>query len=158
MDKNYIKNAVFGAVLPVVALNASTTTNFKTTNAINYKIDGAVYALSATANITPALPSTITVPLVSTTSVGIYVNPAGTFSYAQGATYLNTALVGTVNGVASTALYLTAGLPTETEGKSLIGYAIISTASTATFTGGTTALNATNVTTTYVDNSGFTGL
>ena len=157
MDKNFAVNGTFGGVLPVLAQNASTLTNFKTTNAISYKVDGNVFALAATANITPAMPATITVPLVSTTSVGIYVSPAGTFSYTQGQTYLNTALASTFAGTQSTAVYLTAGLPEEVPGKALLGYAIIQTTSTGTFTGGTTNLNAANITTTYVDKGVYTG-
>ncbi len=160
MDKNYITNRTFGAVFPVLAVNASTTANVKTTNAIQYKVDGQTYSLAATANVLPAIPSTITIPAASTGSIGVYVDGGGVFSYKQGTTYLNTALVQTLpSGSTAAAVYTTLGLPAEVPGKSLIGYIIVNSTNTSVYTGGTSALNGTGgFVVTFIDNAGYVGL
>lgn len=149
MDKNYITNGVGGSVAPVLAISAGSATTIKTTNAFVVKIDGTLSKISAAT--LAAIPATITVPLVSTSSIGIYLTAAGVASYVQGATVLNSTL-------AANTIYATSNLPQEVPGKALIGFAIISCASAATFLGGTTALDATNVTVTYLDKFGFVGL
>ena len=150
MDKNYVTNGVVGAVTPGLKKHGSASPVVATTNAFNVKIDGTISASIAAADLA-ALTSAISCPLVSTISVGVYVTAAGTASYVQGTTYLNTA-------IASNTIYPTVGLPQEVPGKALIGWLIISCASTATFTGGTTNLDASNVTVTYLDKFGFVGL
>ena len=149
MDKQFAQNGIVGGVTPGLKKHGASSPVVATTNAFNYKIDTVIYTALAAADLA-ALPATITVPLVSTTSVAVYVNAAGTASYVQGTTYLNTAI--------TAGIYPTAGLPIEVPGKALIGYLIISCASTATFTGGTTNLDASNVTVTYLDKFGYIGL
>ena len=143
MDSNYTTNGLVGGVLPVLAISAGGAATLKTTNAYVVKIDGAVSKISAAT--LAAIPATITCPLVSTTSIAVYVNAAGTASYVQGATVLNSSL-------ATNVIYNMSGLPTvKSNAGALVGYVIISCASAATFTGGTTAFDATNVTATYLD-------
>lgn len=142
MDKNYIVNGLLGGVLPVLAISGAGAATIKTTNAYTVKIDGAVSAVAAAT--LAAIPATVTVPLVSTSSIGIYVNAAGTASYVQGTTVTNASL-------AANTIYSTNLLPGEVPGKALIGWAIIKCASAVTFTGGTTLLDAANLTVTYLD-------
>ena len=158
MDKNYITNGIVGATAPTLAVG-TTTSVVKTTNAIKFKIDGQIYSLAAT-NGLAAFPATITVPAASTSSIGVYVNGSGTASYAQGATYLNTALVQTLpSGSTAASVYSTIGLPQEVPGKALLGYVIVNSTSTSVFTGGTTAIDGTGgFVITFVDKFGFVGL
>lgn len=145
MDSNYTINGLVGGALPVLAISGSSAATLKTTNAFVVKIDGAVSKIAAAT--LAAIPATITCPLLSTTSIAVYVNAAGTASYVQGGTVLNSSL-------ATNVIYNMSSLPTpRSNSGALVGYVIISCASSATFTGGTTALDAANVTVTYLDNA-----
>lgn len=150
MDKNYITNGIAGGIAPVLAISAGAAATIKTTNAFVVKIDGAISKISAAT--LAAIPATVTVPLLSTSVLAVYMTAAGVASYVQGTTVLNTTLA------ASTIWSSTLAFPQEVPGKALIGWLIISCASAATFTGGTTALDATNVTVTYLDKFGYVGL
>lgn len=143
MPRNYITNGVLGGVMPVLAISGAAAATLKTTNTVLVKIDGAVSSVAAAT--LAAIPATITVPLVSTSVVAVYVNAAGTASYVQGTTVTNASLA------ANTIYTQTLGFPDDIPAKALIGWFLIKCASTATFTGGTTALDATNVTVTYID-------
>ena len=150
MDKNYIVNGILGGILPVIAISGAGATTIKTTNAVTAKIDGAIVAVAAAT--LAAIPATITVPANSTSSIGVYVNQAGTASYVQGTTVLNTSLVNVAVGAnpAFTALNNTINLPQEVPGKALIGWVIVKTTTTV-FTAGTTLLDAATYTLTYLD-------
>lgn len=157
MDKNYITNGIVGGTTPVLAISASLTLP-KTTNLINVKIDGSIFALPAT-TLGP-IPATITIPTASTGSIGVYYNGSTTV-YVQGTTFLNTTLVVSPEGTSSTlaSIYTTSGLVQETPGKALLGHIIINTGSTTGFSAaGTLTLNAAGFTTTYLDKFGFVGL
>ena len=67
MEKNYITNGIVGGVAPTLAI-ATSLTNVKTTNAINFKIDGQVYSLAATNPLAP-IQTTISIPTASTGSI-----------------------------------------------------------------------------------------
>lgn len=143
MDSNYTENGLVGGALPVLAISGAGAATIKTTNAFAVKIDGAISSVSAAT--LAAIPATITVPLLSTTSVAVYVNAAGTASYVQGTTVLTSTL-------ATNTIYNMNLLPVnKANAGALIGHFIIKCASTATFTGGTTLLDAANVTVTYLD-------
>lgn len=141
MDKNYIVNGLLGGVLPVLAISGAGAATIKTTNAYTVKSDGLVSAVAAAT--LAAIPATVTIPTLSTSSIGVYINAAGTASFVQGTTVLNTSL-------ATNTIYATSSLPVEVPGKALIGWVIIKTTS-AVFTGGTTLLDAGTLTVTYLD-------
>ena len=170
MDSIHVTNGVIGSLLPTLK---ATLAFIQTTNAINYKIDGQIYSLAATKNVAGnvAIPSTITVPAGSTSSIGVYVNPAGTLSFVQGTTFSNTTLAnnpyyglqGTSTTVYSTitttSIYSTTGLPGPIPNNALLGWAIVSATSTNVWTGGTSSLTGTGgFVVTFLDNFGFVGI
>lgn len=143
MPRNYITNGVLGGVMPVLAISGAGAATIKSTNTVLVKIDGVISSIAAAT--LAAIPATVTVPLLSTSVVAVYVNAAGTATYTQGATVLNTAIA------ANTIYPFTSNLPEDVPGKALIGWMVIKTAAAVTFTGGTTLLDAVNLTVTYVD-------
>lgn len=143
MDSNYTENGIVGGVLPVLAISAGLATTIKTTNAYVVKIDGAISKISA--GILAVIPATITVPLLSTSSIDVYVNSAGVASYVQGTTVLNSSLT-------ANTIYDAKNLPvTKANAGALIGSVIISTTGAVTFIGGTTALDTAGLVVTYLD-------
>lgn len=143
MPRNYITNGVLGGVLPVLAISGAGAATIKTTNTVLVKIDGVISSVAAAT--LAAIPATITIPLVSTSVVAVYVNAAGTATYTQSTTVLNTA-------IATNTIYnATSALPEDVPGKALLGWMILKTAAAVTFTGGTTLLDAANLTITYID-------
>ena len=119
-----------------LAIKTSSSAIVKTTNTINYVIDGKLYSKAA-ADLT-ALTG-YNVSDTYTAVLAVMLDSAGTASYVKSPELAN----------AST--FTTDMFITPNNGKSLIGWIIIKNASGAAFTGGTTALDASNVTVTYFD-------
>lgn len=142
MDKNYITNGIFGSVLPVLAISGAAAATAKTTNTILVKIDGVISSIAAAT--LAVLTTALNVAANSTAVIAVYVNAAGTATYAKSADVLNTAIA------TNTIFPTTLTIPQEVPGKALIGYVIVKCVGTA-FTGGTTALDAATFTFTFAD-------
>lgn len=162
--RNILSSAVSGALLnfcqsrAVLAINAGSAATIKNTGAIIYCIDGVLYtktALSAQSiavthgfegNLVAAGPAAYVQPAGTTVYYVIALNAAGTVAVVQGTysgqsvTYAND-LTKIITG--------SGGIPAEPSGYTAIGVLKVVTANAATFTPGTTALDATDVTVTY---------
>lgn len=114
---------------------ATTTTQAKTTNSAAYKIDGAFKtAKGATDNLWTLSGSVV--PASSYQKYYLLIDGSGTASVVQGTP-------------ASTAAGVK--LPFPPQSQSIFGVLTIATDSSHTFTPGTTALNATGITASFVD-------
>jgi hypothetical protein len=129
--------------LSKAGLDEGTEANtYKTSNTFEFTVDGIVYSLSAIDNV--AFSSGHTALGNDQACVfGVWVDSAGTMTTTQGAVIDNADLTAGKKVIA---------LPDVVASKALIGLIKVSTA-VATFTPGSTDLNATNVTDTYYDTS-----
>lgn len=124
---------------------ATTTTLFKTLNALAYGIDGRSYQKAATDNIPLALKAGASAMAVMAASqvvvLFIHLDTAGTVTYS----------VSTVRANSTAAGYTAGGVewPQEDKGFACIGAIKITTNASGAFTLGTTAFGAANTTVTY---------
>ena len=124
--RNFIGNQVFGS--PVIAKHATTHANIALGQAFPFRVNGQNYSKAAVATLAlTAQPAQST--LLSTCYYLILIDTAGTV----------TCLKGTDNSDV---------LPEVPAGTLMIAVLKVALANAATFTSGTTALNATDVTTT----------
>lgn len=144
-----------------LAINGAAAATVKSTGAINYCIDGIFYTKAALAAQSIAVTHDFQGNPVSASAISSYVLPAGKTMYLL--LCLNAA--GTVavvqgsyegqsipNGTDKAKVLVGNGdIPAEPAGYTAIGLIKITTAGAATFTPGTTALDAANVTATYHD-------
>jgi hypothetical protein len=151
MDKTYIRNSVLASA--GLAINGAGLLVPKTTNTVASKIDGNIIAAVA-AGALPALTG-FNVPLLSTHAVTVVVSTAGVYSYVQANRTVDVNGVATyvplLNTAITTGIYPTGLLAPHAQGTAVVGYIIVKTTAGATFTGGTTALDAANITVTYID-------
>lgn len=137
----------------VLAINAASAATIKSTNAYTYAVNGILYskaALSAQVitNMTgPVQASTTTYvqPISTTVYYVVCLDAAGTVSIVQGS-YATQALGGGAIGDGS--------IPDVASTVTPIGIFKVATNASATFTAGTTALDAAGVTVTYYDVAG----
>lgn len=142
MDNTRITNGVVGGVTPVLAISGAGAATIKTTNAFNVKIDGVVSTVAAAT--LAALTTALNFASLSTAVISVYVNAAGTASYALSNVVLNTAIA------TNTIWPSTNTVVGEVPGKALIGWIVVK-ATSAAFVGGTTLLDAGTFTVTYID-------
>jgi hypothetical protein len=142
MDLTRITNGVVGGVMPVLAISGAGAATIKTTNAVNVKIDGVVSTIAAAT--LAALTTALNFATLSTAVIAVYVNAAGTSTYALSNVVLNTAIA------ANTIWPTTNTVAQEVPGKALLGWIIVKSTSAA-FVGGTTLLDAGTFTVTYLD-------
>lgn len=159
MNKNYIENCPLQA--PGLAITGTSGTVAKSSNTYSVKINGAISAPKTTADL-PALSASLGPKGVASTDL------------ATGKTRIYTALAGmSAAGVITVVLRhgpdFTTGLVHTDEGiyinygnagdedKAVIGFIKVANAVGSAFVPGTTALDLTGVTTTYIDNFGWTG-
>lgn len=114
---------------------ATTTTQAKTVNSVAYKLDGAYQSAKAGTDNLWTLAGT-TVPVSSFQKYYLLIGSGGTASVMQGVP-------------ASTAAGVT--LPFPPQSQSIFGVLTVATDATHPFVPGTTALNATGITATFVD-------
>jgi len=124
--RNVFNNQSLGS--PNLARDGSTAAQIRTQIAIHFRIDGQNFYKAATAGI--ALTAQPVQPILTTCYYLILIDKAGAVTCLKG-----------TNG--STVL------PNVPAGRLLIGVMRVVLANAATFTSGTTALNATDVTTTF---------
>ena len=119
-------------------IKTSSSALAKTTSAINYLINGYLYSKAAW---DLAALTGYNVTSAYTAVLSVFLDSAWTFSYEKSAEVANTATfrLGDVASLKSTA------------SKALVGYIVIKNATASVFTGGTTALDAANITATYID-------
>lgn len=145
----------------VLAINAATAATVKTTNAISYALNGVLYSKAALAAQSIAVTHDAWGAPVSAAAFPAYVLPAGKTMYlllslnAAGTVAVSQ---GTYDGQAvahgtdlSKVLVGNGAIPQEPEGYTAFGLIKVTTAGAATFTPGTTALDAANVTASYFD-------
>lgn len=123
-----------------LAMHASTKANIKTTNAVKYTIGGKWYSLSAVPSQSIAALAAYPVAASSTAYFGVWVDAAGTLSFSNGIEEGFPPL--------DRALSVSSGRRVQ---KCFLGYVKIVTGSSATFTPGTTELDASGITATFQD-------
>lgn len=144
----------------VLARDADTATTVQTTNATTYSVNGVLYSKAALNNqsvvvthrhdgtpVTAAQPQFVQ-PVGTKVKYVVALDAAGNVAIVQGS------FAGQViRDPANLALVITGDgdIPEEPEGYTAIGYFEVALANAATFTPGTTALNATDVTSTFFD-------
>lgn len=151
-------------VKPVLAINLGGAATVKTTNAISYTVNGVQYskaALSAQAiTATHDAYGNAAVGYVQPAGTTVYytlsVNAAGTISVAQGTYAGQKAGTDPAVGVGpaynqGTSFIGNGAVPDVPAGYTAFGVIKVVTAGAATFTAGTTALDAANVTASYFD-------
>ena len=136
---NSIMNGCMGDVGLAGAVSPNPTDNIRTTATVNYTIGGVWYSLGASANIDTA------------TSLGGIITSQNALTYVKYMVCVNSSgaykiIRGLPDAIAADALI--GLLPS---GYAAIGYFQVYTAASTTFKLGTTLLNATGITTTYVD-------
>lgn len=144
-----------------LAINAGLAATIKTTGATIYCIDGILYTKAALAaqsfavthnafgeTVGGSQPAAYVQPVLTTVFYLVCLNAAGTVAIVQGS-YAGQSIA--YPSDLSKVLTGQGGLPVEPEGYTAIGVVKIALAGAATFTPGTTALDAANVTATYYD-------
>ena len=143
-----------------LAINAGSAATIKTTGATTYMLDGVLYskaALSAQSmaathgafgDPVAAGPAAYVQPVLTTAYYVIALNAAGTVAVVQGC-YLGQPI--TFANDLSKSYIGDGAIPLEPIGYTAIGVIKVALAGAATFTPGTTALDAANVTATYFD-------
>ena len=143
MDKLYISNSALTSA--ALAINAAGSATIKTVNTVNYKIDGVLY--TGVAGTTITTPTTISIPTLTTTPITVSVNAAGSFTLTAGTGVLTaTVIAGSAN-----AICLRSQLAEVPASQALVGYVVVKNAAATTWVGGTTAFDAANVTSTYIN-------
>jgi len=137
-----IANALGGMCLTkgVLAINAASAATVKTTNALVYGVAGVLYTKAALAAYVQ--------PINTTALYVLALNAAGTVAVVQGTYAGQQVTYGSDLSKIVTAGY---GVPTLPAGYTPIGAIKVATNGSATFTAGTTALDAAGVTATYFD-------
>lgn len=146
MGQRMIGNMVTGK--PVLAINGAGAATVKTTNAINYAIDGIAYSKAALAAqalaVIPGAAAFSVQPVSTTVYYVLAVNNAGAIGVVQG-TYVGQSLavpgVGQGDGI----------VPDVPLGWVPFGLIKITTNSSTTFTPATTALDAAGLTVSFYD-------
>ncbi len=155
MDKTYIENMPMLA--PGLAIGGSSYPNALVTNDFQYKIDGEVYFSSTPGNagLLPAL-SGLTIADGFTAVVTVLLSKSNQYSYLYSAPVANSTLV---DSEGNAVVIPTGSLPDQQAiaGQCVVGFIVITNASSSTFTGGVTPLDDTGITSTYLDNFGFGG-
>lgn len=143
-----------------LAINAGSAATIKTTGATIYSIDGVLYSKAALAaqsiapthdafgNLVAAGVAAYVQPTATTVYYVISLNSAGNVAVSQGS------YAGQVQTFANdlSKIYTgTGAIPVEPAGYTAIGVIKVAPTSAATFTPGTTALDAANVNATYFD-------
>lgn len=143
-----------------LAINAGSAATIKTTGATTFTVDGVMYskaALSAQSiapthdafgNLVAAGVAAYVQPVGTTVFYVVSVNAAGTVAVSQGS---YTGQVQTFPNDLSKIWTGTGAIPVEPAGYTAIGVIKIAPTVAATFTPGTTALDAANVNATYYD-------
>lgn len=137
-----------------LAINAGSAATVKNTGAVIYSVDGVMYtksalsaqAITVTHNYTGAAGGAYVQPANTTVFYVLCLNAAGTVAVVQG-TYSGQNLSGTSAGATAKGTGLIPNAPAD---YTPIGIIKIATGA-VTFTAGTTALDAANVTATYYD-------
>lgn len=157
-----IANALGGMCLTkgVLAINAAGAATVKTTNALVYGVGGVLYTKTALAAqsmavthrfdgkaVTTADPAYVQ-PINSTVLYILALNAAGTVAVVQG-TYAGQQV--TYGSDLSKIVTAGGGVPTLPAGYTPIGAVKVATNGVATFTPGTTLLDAAGLTVTYFD-------
>jgi hypothetical protein len=145
----------------ILAINAGGAATVKTTNAINFGVDGVLYSKAALAAQSIAVTHDAFGNPVGGNNLAAYVQPAGTTSYlllCVNAAGTVAVVQGTYAGQAlsfpndlSKVLTGKGDIPAEPAGYTAFGLIKVVTAGAATFQPGTTLLDAANVTATYFD-------
>lgn len=118
---------------------------FNTTNNVVYTVDGVAYSKAAANNV--AFSSGHTALAAGCECIfAVWVDSSGNITTTQGA------IVDTASLSGGTGTKVVA-MPDVVASKALIGLIKVKTAGAATFTPNTTAMNASNVTTTFYDTS-----
>jgi hypothetical protein len=141
-------NALTAAFTSGALAIGSTTSQFTNAATITYAINGRFYSRATIASqalviepgtgIVPTAPNTLqSIPAGSSCAFSVILDTAGAFTVAQGPI---------VEGAA--ALCPVAVAPA---GKAIVGVIKVGNGTTAAFVPGTTALNAANLTTTYIN-------
>ncbi len=123
-----------------LAIHGSTASLFKTTNAVKIVVGGKWVALGAQSSIAASSLASYVVPVSSTAYFGVWADASGTIS-------LSPSLLASFP-VIDRATSTSSGRRVQ---KCFLGYVKVVTDGTHTFTPGTTAFDATGVTTTFVD-------
>ena len=143
-----------------LAINAGSAATIKTTGATTYSIDGVLYSKAALTaqsiavthgafgDVVAAGPAAYVQPVLTTVFYVIALNAAGTVAVVQG-TYAGQTI--TFANDLSKVYSGNGAIPVEPAGYTAIGVIKVALAGAATFTPGTTALDAANVTATYFD-------
>lgn len=122
-----------------LAIKAWSSALAKTVNTLNYQIDSVLYSKAAS---DLAALTGYDVADGYTKVLSVFLDTSGTFTYLSSAAIANTATINVRNDIV---------VEPDQKTKALIGFIKIKNASGSTFTGGTTALDASNVTVTYID-------
>lgn len=143
-----------------LAINAGSAATIKTTGAVIYSIGGVVYTKTALAaqsfavthdafgNPVASGVAAFVQPVLKTVFYVVSLKADGTVAVSQG-NFLGQSVVFPAD--LSKILTGNGDLPVEPDGYTAIGVVKIALANAATFTPGTTALDATDVTATYYD-------
>ena len=144
----------------ILAINLGGAATVKTTNALTYSVGGIMYSKAALSAQSIAVThdtygnpvatgiAAYVQPVLKTVIYVISVNAAGTVAVSQG-TYAGQTV--TFPNDLTRVEVGTGGVPVEPAGYTAIGAFKVALANAATFTPGTTALDATDVTVTYYD-------
>lgn len=140
MDKiTHVKNVALASA--GMAIKTSSSALAKTVNAFNYTIDGNIIGAKGAGDL-PALTG-INVADGYTTCITVSINSSGTFSLTESiADQLTSGLTG---------IFPISALGVVPAGNALVGYIVIKNATGSVFTGGTTALDVSNLTVTYLN-------
>lgn len=142
MNKDYVYNQPLSA--PLLALKTGSSPDAKTTNAFKYKINSYIYSTTAIATID--LPSTFTIETGYQQGITVCIDDAGALSFSEGAT------------LANTEVYRMTDFDHTDIDVCIIGFILVKNATGSQFVGNTTALDTSNLTVTYIDNFGVSGV
>ncbi len=135
------RGGCFNLVRAGLAIGDGAKTGPAIVNTITYLIDGVQYTKTGAATVLPLTAAALQ-PVLTTCLYLIVINAAGTVTSIAGKPVLSSDLT------AGTAVLKWPDLPSDV---APVGAVRITLASTATFLPGTTALDATNVTATYLN-------
>ena len=142
MDRIYVSNSALTTA--GLAIVTASSTQIKTVNNVNYKIDGVLYtaATAGTAN-TPVF----TIPTLTTTPITVSVNAAGSLTLTPGTGVLTATIIAS----SANAIVQRSQLAEVPASQALVGYVVVKNAAATSWVGGTTAFDATSVTSTYIN-------
>lgn len=131
---------------PGLAITAGGAAATYLLTAFKYKINGKLYAKAAVA--AGVVPATFVVETGFIQGLTVYVNAAGVVSYEEGVTVDRTDFPE----------YNMSNFARNDKNLAIIGYIVVDNHSGAQFVGGTTNLDATNVTTNFISAFGIIGM